>query len=92
MTMVGTIMPGEDVFGHFVIGADKCAVCGQVGICVKYGPDLKLPDSISVESTILKHVTHSIGITCGDYGKLHRQVTHIRDSISHSESSISIRH
>lgn len=45
---------------------------------IKYAPaSFKLPQDISPEATILKTPDTYIGLNCGCYAKLHRQVVHI---------------
>lgn len=72
---------GEDAFGKFVIGETyNCEVCNRPNVLViRYNKDsLDLGEGIEVGKTILKEATTRIGINCGCYGKLHRQVAHIR--------------
>jgi hypothetical protein len=71
---------GKDDFGRFIIGAGDCINCGVTGICVKYSPrtfSLQEWGLESPEFTILRDTKNRVGITCGCYGKFHRQVTHI---------------
>jgi hypothetical protein len=72
---------GEDAFGKFVITGGPCNMCGHAGgFTVKYAPkSFKLPKGLSVEATILRTTDNYIGLNCGCYGKLHRQVTHITE-------------
>lgn len=69
---------GEDKFGRFVLTGGPCTNCGKGGqYCVKYAPlNFELPDGIDVGHTILKDPLDGyLGISCGCYSKLHRQVT-----------------
>jgi hypothetical protein len=71
---------GSDAFGKFVISGGPCSLCGLSGLNVKYQPKaFKLPKDITPEATILKTTDNYIGINCGCYGKLHRQITHITE-------------
>lgn len=76
MKTKAVLVYGKDDFGRFVVGAGNCIHCGTTGICVKYGPK-RFDAGVDVEYTILKDTKNKIGITCGCYAKLHRQVTHI---------------
>jgi hypothetical protein len=71
---------GSDEFGRFTIVEGECGKCGHKSpINVKYRPrSFWLESDIKLESTILKSLDHRLGVTCGCYGKFHRQVTHIR--------------
>lgn len=77
MKTKAVLVHGKDDFGRFVVGAGNCVHCGSVGISVKYAP--KRFDALGVDTayTILKDPKNKIGITCGCYAKLHRQVAHI---------------
>lgn len=79
---------GSDAFGKFVITGGPCGVCGQSGLyTIKYAPkSFALPMDITPEATILKTVDNYIGLNCGCYGKLHRQVTHINERMSSNGS------
>jgi hypothetical protein len=82
-------IPGEDAFGQFVIESGICPKCGQAGLIVRYGPEVHLPQGISCSATILRD-GRSVGLLCGDYGKLHRQVTHIESYIlNHQKEGVS---
>ena len=72
---------GSDAFGKFVITGGPCDLCGHTGgFTVKYQPkSFKLPKGMTPEATILKTTDTYIGLNCGCYGKLHRQVTHITE-------------
>ena len=84
---------GEDAFGPFLITGGPCTVCNdrKSNVVVKYRPStLELPSNIDPARTILKGskknpADNYIGIACGCYGKLHRQVAHIVDSIKRRE-------
>lgn len=71
---------GEDALGRFIVGAGKCINCSTTCICVKYAPasfSLANFNIADVGNTLLKDTKNRVGITCGCYGKFHRQVTHI---------------
>ena len=68
----------NDAFGRFTCGEGRCAACGRVGLSIRYvRGTFELPQGIDVGKTILRVPTNRLGIGCGDYGKFHRQVTHI---------------
>lgn len=78
-------MSGKDDFGSFRITASgHCSHCFKgVPLRIKYGPkSLKFPNDIQVKKTILKSVDCHIGLNCGCYAKLHRQVAHIQDKLN----------
>lgn len=77
MKTKAVLVHGKDEFGRFVVGAGNCVHCGSIGISVKYAP-LRFDAGVDTEYTILKDTKNKIGITCGCYAKLHRQVTHIK--------------
>lgn len=72
---------GKDAFGKFIVTGGPCNLCGHAGgYTVKYAPkSFKLPKDITPEATVLKTTDNYIGLNCGCYGKLHRQVTHITE-------------
>ena len=75
---------GRDAFGPFNLEEGFCDSCEMNNdLNVRwYGKNaLQLPAGIDVESTILKHPHRKVGINCGCYGKLHRQVAHIHDGM-----------
>lgn len=82
------IYSGTDKFGNFKTmtkneGAFTC-VCGEEPdvVLMYFGPidlgDVKAKDTI-LKSDIEGHEPRLLGITCGCYAKLHRQVTHIQE-------------
>lgn len=75
---------GKDKFGPFILDTHilPCDVCGTVAVRLGYnGAKYKLPDGIDAKATILPNPQRMwIGITCGCYAKLHRQVAHIEDA------------
>jgi hypothetical protein len=83
---------GADRFGHFHITGGPCTHCGAEGVlCVNYrfnteGVAVNFPEGIKPSDTILQprdtHVDETyLGINCGCYSKLHRQVTHIQEKL-----------
>lgn len=71
----------NDSLGHMNVlhGHQICGYCGKdVMNCTVYQSTEIQP--IEHDSTMLKR-THAFGIECGCYGKLHRQIAHIRDSM-----------
>lgn len=81
-----TELAGTDDFGDFRMTSGHCAYCGKTGIIVRYEPGhFKLPTHINIEYTMFggRKGEHpkSLGITCGDYAKAHRQVAHIQDNM-----------
>lgn len=63
-------MKGKDDFGKFTVDTKT--------LKVRYY-NLKLPEGIEVENTILKDKGNYLDITDGTYAKFHRQVAHIKD-------------
>lgn len=80
-----TIVKGRDSFGtwRMVVGRDEtttaeCPYCGapcQALIAYTSGP--KFPSEIKVASTVLKRARGVLGVSCGCYAKLVRQICHI---------------
>jgi hypothetical protein len=81
---------GSDKFGEFHLTGGPCTHCGnERTVCVHYriqpnGQFVDLGEGIKPSDTILQpHGTMVddtyLGINCGCYGKLHRQVAHIID-------------
>lgn len=83
---------GRDDFGPFLMALDginaakglTCAAChSEVNFAVRYKPGsgFHLPKykgrELTPAETILKKRTNVLGVTCGCYAKLHRQVCHI---------------
>jgi hypothetical protein len=77
-----------------------------VDAVVQYDRKPKLPAGIAPEATILQVTTkrftggktvrssklvRQLGITCGCYAKLHRQVVHIEESIAKREAAVGQR-
>jgi hypothetical protein len=83
---------GQDKFGKFRIeGGQECPVCRtEEQWCITYTSTAKIEDYAKrAPGLILKRADRldrtpilwrRIGITCGCYGKLHRQVAHITDN------------
>ena len=73
--------PGVDRFGAFTIEDGFCEICGDQAFVVTYeqfealGYDEQGP--ISPKHLIIGETKKDIGVTCGCYGRLHRQVGHI---------------
>ena len=80
---------GEDVCGKFVVqipGTCGCTSCLRrtsgsgldpgVDVAVKY---ISWRHEIPIFSTLLRKRATSVGVDCGCYGKLHRQIAHIMD-------------
>jgi hypothetical protein len=60
---------------------DICNWCGErVPLIVKPHTALQLPEGIDISATILSR-GNRLGLTCGCYAKLHRQVAHIQDAL-----------
>lgn len=83
-TMIST---GKDKFGAFAIERNHeqeqelCISCDEpMPIKLEYLDLMGFPEGIDVKATILKDEHAAIGITCGCYAKLHRQVAHIEDA------------
>lgn len=83
---------GSDKFGNFHLTGGPCTHCGaERTICVNYrfntnGIAANLPNGIKPSDTILQprgtHVDETyLGINCGCYAKLHRQVARIQEKI-----------
>lgn len=74
--------PFYDDFGPFKLKVATCCHCGAENqLSVKYSTSASITvaqEKIDLGRTVLKKLTNSIGVTCGCYAKLHRQVTHIR--------------
>jgi len=86
------LFPGDDSFGHYNmykarrITDPTCVACDAPReALIQYTPlspkHARLPAGIEVEATILKAEGNYIGVTCGCYAKLHRQVAHIVDKM-----------
>lgn len=81
---------GEDAFGKFRITGGPCTNCSQAKLmCIHYSRDeVMLPKGIEPSDTILRDPTDTyLGINCGCYAKLHRQVAHIQDKMRQRKSS-----
>lgn len=81
MSSSNVLHKGSDDFGTFRLREGKvCQACGQRGVAVIYRPKyLELEKEVlEAPSLILKDSGKPIGVTCGCYAKLHRQVAHIR--------------
>jgi hypothetical protein len=82
------IIKGGDSFGkwHLAISSaatptTACPICGNpIEALLAYTSGPKFPMEIKVAHTILKKSRNPIGVTCGCYAKLIRQVTHIADA------------
>jgi hypothetical protein len=71
---------GSDAFGKFTFAtAFDCGVCMRPNVrtIAYHKGKLDFGDGIEVRKTILRTPETRIGINCGCYGKLHRQVAHI---------------
>lgn len=74
---------GADKFGDFVLEASTCRVCGKDATCVHYesfsamGYDSQ--GAIDPKRLLAWHEGYiaAVGVECGCYGRLHRQVAHI---------------
>lgn len=83
---------GEDAFGRFHIKTGFCGTCDfNCGALVQYVNPPEFPEGIERARTILKG-SRKIGIDCGCYGKLHRQVAHISDGIKRRKLVAPERH
>jgi hypothetical protein len=84
-TLVG--FPHKDVLGKFRLRWNDCEHCGSTGqVCVEYWkPDFiyfggakgKAGRAFKDGKLLLKKSRTNLGVTCGCYAKLHRQLTHI---------------
>src|SRR6266496_1184904 len=74
---ITTEVEGQDHFGDFTLSSYYCFVCKDAAIVVEY-QTINL-GRIEINNTILRDIKNAIGITCGCYGKFHRQVAHIND-------------
>lgn len=70
------------------MGVAQCGSCekeDQMSVQYHHTADLRGRNSklkpIEASHTILRRKTNPIGVTCGCYAKLHRQLTHIRLSM-----------
>lgn len=71
-----------------------CEHCGEKAVCVHI-INLVLPKGMTVKATILQDAGHAeptcidyVGVSCGCYGKFHRQVAHINDSRMHAGAAL----
>jgi ribosomal protein RSM22 (predicted rRNA methylase) len=63
--------------------AKKCPLCGEQGRVIDVA-DFQTPRTFRAPATIMwsratEGVHTAIGLTCGCYAKLHRQIAHIND-------------
>lgn len=72
----------------------KCDHCGEKTLCIEI-TGVVLPKGMTVKATILqdRHDTEPscierIGVGCGCYAKLHRQIAHINDSRMQSGAAL----
>lgn len=77
-------MQGEDKFGRFKIEPGECGVCGKFSIRVSYKDTPKVTGYVrKARSFLLKHkkrgLIRKVGINCGCYAKVHRQIVHIEE-------------
>jgi hypothetical protein len=75
---------GEDNLGKFTVFVpDKCGICGNVEAGLLYRGIKKKVTEMGIEPNSLivfqNHKVLHLGITCGCYAKLQRQIAHISD-------------
>lgn len=79
---------GSDAIGefHVVRPLTRC-LCGEIPVFgilyTKTATEAYSKATLDLEATILKPTarqSRSIGLTCGCYAKLHRQIAHIQDA------------
>jgi hypothetical protein len=71
---------GKDTLGSFNVSDNVvCRTCGHVGLVISYREKPNLEDYVrNAPNLILRKHQRRIGLTCGCYAKLHRQIVHIR--------------
>ena len=72
----------------------RCGHCGEKTLCIDID-GVVLPKGMTVKATILQdravaepHCIAQIGVGCGCYARLHRQIAHINDSRLHSGAAL----
>jgi hypothetical protein len=77
----------DDSLGRWVLVESKegrgevCNICGTyVSFLLRPHTRIVLPESIDPRRTLLARGT-TVGLTCGCYAKLHRQIAHIQDAM-----------
>ena len=86
---------GQDAFGDFTIQPGWCGVCDfncSTTVQYKVNKNFGLPKGIQIEKTILKMQCRKVGLDCGCYGKLHRQIAHIEDNMRVKANAPAERH
>lgn len=77
---------GQDALGKFQVIVDDCPVCGfKDGYCVRWKDTPKVDDYVKNARSFLLRVKNyastrlhrQVGINCGCYAKVHRQMVHI---------------
>lgn len=81
---LAVISSGVDKFGAFAVREGRCGVCGKHELCIQYHHRPRIPEYSRTSPSLLVRVRREVGrgvrqlgLTCGCYGKLHRQVGHI---------------
>lgn len=81
----------DDTLGRWVIHfhplgqRDICVTCGvSTQALMTPHTHLVLPEGIETKSTILIR-GYPLGLTCGCYAKLHRQIAHIQDNMKRKD-------
>jgi hypothetical protein len=69
---------GKDSLGPFNVQDGRlCPSCGHAGLVITYKRKPKLSDYVRSAPALILRGRRTIGLTCGCYAKLHRQITHI---------------
>jgi hypothetical protein len=72
---------GRDTLGEFnVCDEAECPNCKHVGLLIWYKTKPKLSDYVRNAPSLILKGRRQIGLTCGCYAKLHRQITHIKEN------------
>lgn len=79
---------GHDSLGEFIVlgitfRRKSCGICGKTGTSIRYEDTPKVSTyaakarSLLIRNKRTKNFIRTIGITCGCYAKVHRQIAHI---------------
>jgi len=75
---VSAIAVGRDALGPFNVEEAQCSRCSHQGLVIHYKVKPKLDPYVrDARSLVMRKPSRQIGLTCGCYAKLHRQIVHI---------------
>lgn len=81
--------------GYLLRSEHPCGICGKKTVVLSLR-GVELPEGMTYAATILKILPEKrsryIGVGCGCYARVHRQIAHIKDSIEEGARFDGVNH